>query len=130
MPYTFKDWQDAPSTATPISAASLEELEARVRGAMIVAPGTLGAAYTLNLLSDANVMLVGTLDSNTVITLSGMAAGAVFRLVLTQDATGGRSVTVTDGVGPAPVSINAVALSTTVIEGVCPDGATAVIWVH
>ena len=30
MPFTPKNWQDTPSTATPITAAALEDLEARV----------------------------------------------------------------------------------------------------
>ena len=32
MAFTPKDWQDAPSTATPLSAAALEDLETRVSG--------------------------------------------------------------------------------------------------
>ena len=30
MAFTVKNWQDAPSTATPLSAAALEDLETRV----------------------------------------------------------------------------------------------------
>ena len=30
MPFTPKNWQDTPSTATPITAAALEDLETRV----------------------------------------------------------------------------------------------------
>jgi hypothetical protein len=30
MPFTVKDWQDAPSTSTPLSAAALEDMETRL----------------------------------------------------------------------------------------------------
>lgn len=30
MPFTVKDWQDAPSTATPLNAAALEDMEQRL----------------------------------------------------------------------------------------------------
>lgn len=44
MPFTPKDWRDWPDTSTPITAAALEDLEARLAGYAETQPGPEGPA--------------------------------------------------------------------------------------
>ena len=44
MPFVPKNWQDTPSTATPISALALEDMEVRLAA---YADSIRGAIYTL-----------------------------------------------------------------------------------
>lgn len=130
MAYTVKDWQDSPSTTTPLSAVAIEDLETRTTGytfARVVAGGNLGAAYTFNLANDSYVFLTGTLNANCTITVSGRTTGARFRLLLTQDATGGRTLTVSDGTTPQAVTIATTASATVAIDGSCPN--TSDVWI-
>lgn len=62
----------------------------------IVAGGNLGAAYTFATQGDQAVWLTGTLTHDLVLTLGGLVPGAVLTMILQQDATGGRSVTLSD----------------------------------
>jgi hypothetical protein len=70
MPFTTKDWQDTPSTATPITAAALEDLEGRVTGyADVTAKSVVADPGVPN----------GTTDNTAY--LSGLATQAVTRNV-------------------------------------------------
>jgi len=62
----------------------------------IVSGGNLGATSTQTVAAGARTWLVGTLNADHVMTLA-LGAGASLRLLLAQDATGGRSLTLTDG---------------------------------
>lgn len=83
----------------------------------IVAGGNLGATPNLVLTaSDLQVLLVGTLTANATLTLTGLVAGQSVRMLLTQDATGGRTLAVTVGASTAAVTINSAANSVTVVD--------------
>lgn len=79
-------------------------------GSPTVLTGNLSAAYTVTLPSAG---IVGTLTTNCTITVAGRAAGLQTLLLLTQDTTGGRTVTISDGttsqVVPFPTAANAFA---------------------
>lgn len=47
MPFTVKDWQDSPSTATPLNAAALEDLEDRLADYVDQEVGTLRKATAI-----------------------------------------------------------------------------------
>lgn len=87
-----------------------------------IAAGNLGATYTLPATGLQEVWATATLTANTTITINGLAAGCRFRLFLIQDATGGRTVTITDGTNTVPVTMSPTGL--TIISGYSPDGAT------
>src|SRR4051812_8227774 len=87
----------------------------------VVAGGSLGAAFTLDMNSDLDVWLVGTLSANTTVTVSNRVAGMTARLLLTQDATGGRSLTVSDGTNSVGVPIPTTANSSTAVDLYSPD---------
>lgn len=71
-----------------------------------VAAGNLGTTETLDIDGDADVWLTGTLNANCVVTLTNPPAGPVsVKLLLIQDATGGRTLTISDGVNTEPVEI-------------------------
>ncbi len=70
-----------------------------------VAAGNLGASYALNLASGKAVQVTGTLTANCVINVTGLAAGVSAVLLLSQDATGGRTLSVNDGSGAQLVAI-------------------------
>lgn len=88
----------------------------------VVAGGSLGAAYTLDMTSDLDVWLVGTLSANATVTVSNRVAGMTARLLLTQDATGGRSLTVSDGTNSVAVPIPTTANASTAVDLYSPDG--------
>lgn len=46
MPFTVKDWKDSPDASTPVSAASLEDLETRVTTYTDLAKGAFSASRT------------------------------------------------------------------------------------
>lgn len=88
----------------------------------VVAGGSLGTTYTLDMNSDLDVWLVGTLSANATITVTNRVAGMTARLLLTQDATGGRSLTVSDGTNSVGVPIPTTANSSTAVDLYSPDG--------
>ena len=71
----------------------------------VVAAGNLTGTHTLDMESDFQVTLIGTLTANLALTLTNMVAGATALLLLTQDATGGRTLSVTFGGDTTPVEI-------------------------
>lgn len=86
--------------------------------ARVVAGGSLGATPSLAMLStDGKVMLVGTLSANATLTITSLAAGQVVVLLLTQDATGGRTLSLTVGGSTVAVPVNAAASAYTVVTG-------------
>lgn len=120
MAFIQKDWQDAPSTSTPIDAAALEDMETRLaayadavvaglpasQGLSMVAGGGLGATHSETVPANVERWLTGTLTANLTLTVT-LAAGASLRLLAAQDATGGRTLTVGSTVLPIPGAPNA-----------------------
>jgi hypothetical protein len=89
----------------------------------VLAPGNLGSAYTVNFASSgANVVLVATLNANITITLASRSAGCHLEAILTQDSTGGRTVTISDGSLTQLVTVATAAGAATTIAADC-DGA-------
>jgi hypothetical protein len=65
---------------------------------IVGAPGTgLGAAQAITFGGLREVELLGLLNANLTVTLSGYRVGDVLRIPVKQDATGGRSLTINDG---------------------------------
>lgn len=129
MPYTPPDIKDAPDASTPLSQANIEAWLATAANysfGRVVAAGNLGVTYTLDLASDANVWLTCTLTANCTITITGRTAGARFHLLIAQDATGGRTLTISDGTTSSAVTIPTTAGATTSVSGYCPDATD--IW--
>lgn len=100
--YEAKGWTqigDPPPEPAP-TYVTAEDLAAAVAAAMggptISAAGSLGATSTQTVPAGNNMWTVGTLTADHTMTLS-LGAGAVLKLLLRQDATGGRSLTLTDG---------------------------------
>jgi hypothetical protein len=88
-----------------------------------VALGSLGATPTLALAaSDVNVVATGTLTANATLTITGLTAGAAVRLVVTQDATGGRTLSVKVGSSTLAVNVSPAPNVTTVVDAMSPDG--------
>lgn len=86
----------------------------------------LSAAQTVDFGGLASeIWVVGTLNANLTVTVANRTSGSRAFLLLTQDGTGGRTLTVTDGANPQAVPITSTAGSFSVIEVKCPD-ATAV----
>jgi hypothetical protein len=98
-------------------------------GTQVVAQGNLGASYTLNTgsIPGQSVMLTGTLNANCTITVSGIAAGTSALFLLTQDATGGRTLSISNGVTSQPVAIPSAANAQTEVWLYSPDGTTLYI---
>lgn len=88
-----------------------------------VAAGNLGAAYQLDAQSYQSVLLAGTLSANCALTFANLAAGSTVTIVVTQDATGGRSLTVNG----AAVKVNSTPASVTVLRAYSPDGSTVYV---
>lgn len=89
-------------------------------GHRIVAGGNLGSAYTLDTDGEKNVWLTGTLNANLVLSLSELSAGAMLTLLLQQDETGGRSLTMSDST-TVPVASEPAATSIVTIYVLAED---------
>lgn len=89
----------------------------------VLTPGNLGTAYTLATTGHKDVLLVGTLNGNVTVTVTGLAAGAVIYMVLVQDATGGRTVTLTVGASTQSVTVNSAASAGTLVTVVSHNGS-------
>lgn len=93
----------------------------RVQGAMATG---LDASQTVDFAGTVQeVWLVGTLNANLTVTLTNRVAGCRLRLQLLQDSTGGRTLTVSDGVTPQAVSIGSTAGAYSEVLVDCPDAA-------
>jgi hypothetical protein len=99
------------------------------KGSRVINAGTLGAAYTLALNGDKDVTLVGTLTANLTLTITGLTAGATVRFRLTQDATGGRTITFPPGtLLPAGVlALTAAANAVDQLVGYSTDGTALAV---
>jgi hypothetical protein len=107
---------------TPGAVTSINGQTGAVVLRRLVAGGNLGATPSLAMqASDHDVWLVGTLNANATLTVTGLAAGQSARLLLTQDATGGRTLSITVGGSTAAVSVNATAGASSVVSCFC-DG--------
>jgi hypothetical protein len=102
---------------TPGAVTSVNGQTGAVVLRRLIAAGNLGATPSLAMLaSDHDVWLVGTLNANATLTITGLAAGQSARLLLTQDATGGRTLAITVGGSTAAVTVNAAASSSSVVS--------------
>jgi hypothetical protein len=109
--------QDASGAATDAElATAVATVNASVAAQRrVVAGGSLGATPSLSMLtSDRDVWLTGTLTANANLTITGLLAAQSVRLLLAQDATGGRTLSVTVGGSTAavtfPTAANAVGI--------------------
>lgn len=126
--------QDASTAATDAElaaeasarAAGDTALDGRVdvleAGPRIVSGGNLGATETLDVDNDLDVWLVGTLNQNCTVTVTNMEAGSRVKLLLVQDATGGRTLTVSDGSTSQVVSVPTDPDVAVAVDLYSPDG--------
>jgi hypothetical protein len=98
LPRAWED-DDPDSAYTAGAAMDQEERLAGPSHTQVEVAGNLGAAYPLQLNGCKDALVTGTLNADCVVTVSGLTAGALFVLAVTQDATGGRSLTLDDGAG-------------------------------
>lgn len=82
----------------------------------IVQGGNLGATRSQALSASRETWLVGTLNANHTLTLTSLTAGARAKLLLTQDATGGRTLTLSDGTNSQAITITTTAGASTVVD--------------
>lgn len=60
----------------------------------VIAAGNLGTSYALDCAGSPKILLTGTLNDNCTLTASNMVAGQEITLRVTQDGTGGRTLTI------------------------------------
>lgn len=84
--------------------------------AQVVQAGNLGSTYTLTITNANDTWLVGTLTANLTLTVSGLASGGRARLLLDQDATGGRTLSVSDGTNSVNVPISSTGGSSSTVD--------------
>ncbi len=94
-------------------------------GPLVTAPGNLGAALSLALDAAREQLLVGTLNADHTLTLTNLVAGGRATLRVLQDATGNRSLTISDGTLSAPVAVTPAAGSVSIVDVLC--SATGVL---
>lgn len=103
-------------TPPPINGANLNALQARFAtyaDPRVVVAGNLGATPTLTIAGDdREVWMTGTLTANAALTISGLATVAIVRLLLLQDGTGGRTLSVNG----TTVTVNATASSPSIMS--------------
>jgi hypothetical protein len=93
----------------------------------VTAAGNLGTTETVTL-GDTPVARSGTLDQSTcAFTVNGLAEGRWGYLILTQDGTGGREITVNDGGGAVAVAVDETAGATTVLLLVAEDASNLTV---
>jgi hypothetical protein len=86
--------------------------------AAVIPGGNLGSTYTLALAGQPNTFLTGTLNANNAMTVTGLSAGCSAVLLLAQDATGGRTLTI----GGQSVGIPTLANAFISVQLWSPDG--------
>lgn len=89
----------------------------------IVAGGNLGATRSQSVATNTETWLTGTLNANHTLTLT-LGVGARLRLFGAQDATGGRTLTVSDGTTSQSVTIPSAAAAGFEVDFYSPDGTT------
>lgn len=83
----------------------------------VLVVGNVGAAYTLNLAARrADLIVRATLTANHTMTITGATAGDRVTLLLTQDATGGRALTISQADGSQQVAVAPTPGSLSVLE--------------
>jgi hypothetical protein len=93
-------------------------------GRQTIDAGNLSSSYAVNFNSVPGqvIIVAGTLNANCTITLQNRAAGCTVLLLLTQDATGGRTVTISDGTLTQVISgVDPVSNAMTGVMAVCPN---------
>lgn len=83
--------------------------------------GNLGATHTTTFGTENFRVVTGTLNANHVETIAGRAAGKVGLLRFVQDATGSRTLSISDGTTPTSVTVNSTASAPTDILVICPN---------
>jgi hypothetical protein len=84
-------------------------------------PGNLGATHTTTFGAANDVLVVGTLNANHVETIAGRTAGKRVLLRVAQDATGGRTLGISDGTTTTNVPISAAANAVSLVDIECPN---------
>lgn len=85
----------------------------------------LGATQTIDFQNRVQeIWLVGTLNTNLTVTIVNRVATCKATLILLQDATGGRTLTVSDGVTPQLVPIASSSGAASTVDVDCPDATT------
>jgi hypothetical protein len=101
----------------------VERQPASVESGSAIEAGNLGASHTLTL-THQNVLMDGTLTANHTLTIAGFVQGSKIWLWLKQDATGGRTLTITEGTTPVVVPLNTEPNSITPLQLFSSDGVT------
>ena len=83
--------------------------------------GNLGAIHTLTMVSK-EAWLRGTLNTDLTLTLAALSPRSLAILILTQDATGGRALSISDGSNTQSVDIVTAAGETSIVYAYSPDG--------
>jgi hypothetical protein len=95
----------------------------------VTASGNLGASSTTAMSATVEKWVTGTLNANHAATITP-AAGGLVRLFVTQDATGGRTLTIGDGSTSSVVTIAAAASTLSIIDVFSADGVDLLISVR
>lgn len=119
-------WVDGSSGRTPLDASHLNAAEQEVAAyadaavaaitQVTLSPGNLGTAYSVPISATRPTILLGTLNANCTLTLTGIVAGATAELVLVQDATGGRTATLSDGTNTLVLMLNTAIGAVTIVR--------------
>lgn len=98
------------ATPAPSDDASHWRRLSSAQATRVVTGGNLGATPSLALVSsDAEVWLKGTLSANATLTLTGLSAGQKVVLLLTQNASAAKTLTVNDGSGAVAIPLSSAA---------------------
>jgi hypothetical protein len=100
--------------STNVQAAIEEAVsEAGANPPTVVAGGNLGTTETVDMTGLTHVWLTGTLNANCAVTISNLTSGDICRLLLVQDATGARTLSVNG----TTVTINSAAAANSSVVG-------------
>lgn len=88
----------------------------------LVGAGVLGAGYVLDVAADEEVWLTATLAQDSTVEIANMPAGSRVLLFVTQDATGGHALLLSNGGAGVPVDVVDAAGQMTLIECWSLDG--------
>lgn len=117
----------AANSASRVPAQSAVRSAINAYTPLLVAAGSLGATATLTF-TRPDVIYEATLTANLTLTVAGLAAGSRAVLELTQDATGGRTLTMADGPTVVPIPTGAGTTCRVTIES--RDGVTMYVAVQ
>ena len=94
-----------------------EDLDGILRIPHVTTPGNLGATQTLSFTGIDEHNLSGILNSNLLVTFTNLHSAARFRIMVTQDSTGGRVLTLTDGTSTFTPVLDLSPSATTIVKG-------------